>query len=106
MYRAAQTPVDRLLDDARLRRAHAGDRVLYDAAAVVAALVDTDAPTELWARLKRGIPALARRARTAAFPAGRARGGSEQADALDLRGVLRLIQAIDSPRADALKRWL
>jgi hypothetical protein len=92
--------VHQLLQDERVRHVVNDDgRALYVAADLVAVLAESQHPEELWQDLKHREPALADAA-TAADIDGVDR------DALELPGVLRLIQAIDSPRAERLKSWI
>src|SRR4051794_28688116 len=97
--RTLSNPLDRLLADARVRSVVVDGRIFYDVAGVLLALGASEHPAELWTDLKAREPVLARLAETV-------EGGNETAEALDLSGVLRLIQSVQSPKAEALKRWL
>lgn len=77
----------------------------YSAAGVVQVLTDTEYPSEMWEDLKRREPALGAAAEVVDFGAGED-GQIQSREALDLDGVLRLVQSISSPRAERVKRWL
>src|SRR5690348_4878222 len=93
-------PLDRLLADPRVRSTVVDGRIFYDVAGVLETLGASEHPAELWNDLKEREPVLGRLAETVEFPP------DESAKALDLPGVLRLIQSVQSPRAESLKRWL
>jgi hypothetical protein len=71
----------------------------------VQVLTETEHPDEYWADLKAREPALARLAESVEFQVDED-GRTVTTDALDLEGVLRLIQSIPSPRAERIKRWM
>jgi DNA-damage-inducible protein D len=95
------TTIGHLLEDERVRKTQLGDRVYYAAADVVAVLADCADPRAEWDDLKEFEPALRRRSVLADLP-----GAGEAEEVLGLSGVMRLIQAIDSPRAERLRGWL
>ena len=87
--------VQHLLNDERVRRVQHEGRTLFAAADVAAALAETEHAAELWADLKRREPALAAQVQATA-----------EFEAIDLAGVFRLVQALDTPRAERIKAWL
>jgi hypothetical protein len=89
-----------LLNDRRVRQVIHDGAATYPAADLVAVLTDSEHPQELWADLKRIHPALADRAVVFTLEDG------EEVDALDVAGIARLVQSVDSPRAEKLKNWL
>ena len=92
-------PLGQLLDDPRIRQAIHEQRAFYAAPDVIAVLCDGQTPEALWKDLQARHRALAEAVTVAAFD------GIEM-DALDVAGVIRLIQAIDSPSANRLKTWI
>jgi hypothetical protein len=103
--RIGTTTLRHLLDDARVRRATADGRTLYSAVDVVAVLTDAPATArEEWETLKHEEPAL--RARCARVELPEAAGEVAANDLLPLAGVLRLVQALDAPKAERLRGWL
>jgi hypothetical protein len=92
-------PLGQLLDDPRIRQAMHESCTLYAASDLVAILCDSEQPAGLWKDLQARDRALAEAVRMVTFD------GVEM-DALDVAGVVRLIQAIDSPRANRIKSWI
>lgn len=86
-----------LLHGDAVRRFQHDGRTLYAVVDVVAALAETGKPTEFWNDLKTREPSLADVAEST---------GDGAVEAVDLDGVLRLVQSIASPRAERIKRWL
>jgi hypothetical protein len=87
--------VQTLLNDPQIRRAEHERRTVYSVQDVVRALTGSEHPAEMWEDLKRREPALAAIVLDA-----------DEFEGVDLAGVFRLVQSIDSPRADRLKNWL
>ena len=92
-------PVGALLADERIRHVIHDGRTVYAAADVVAVLAESEHPAEFWEDLKNHHPALADRAVVASF-------SGFDIDALDATGVFRLVQSLESPRAEKIKEWL
>lgn len=88
-----------LLQDPRVRHAESDGRTVYVAADLVAVLAESEHPAELWLDLRQRDPALAGAVTVITLD-------GVDLDALELPGVLRLVQAIDGPRADRLKAWI
>jgi hypothetical protein len=95
-----------LLNSEQVRRAltHEG-RTLYAAVDVVAALSGARQPAEFWADLKVREPALAAICQPLSF-AMSADTPPVTLDAVDVEGVLRLVQSIPTARAERVRRWL
>lgn len=89
--------VGALLGDPRVRQVIHNGQTLYTAVDVVGLLSDSQHPAELWHDLKSHHPAVGERV---------VMTGDAGEDLLDLEAVLRLIQSLDSPRAERLKNWL
>lgn len=70
---------------------------------VLALLTDQD-PVEVWQDFKRRDPVVARMVVRTQFPS--ILGRPDTQDGLELADVFRVVQSIDAPRADRLKRWL
>ena len=87
--------VQQLLNDQRVRRAEFEGKTVYAAADVAGVLAESDHAAELWEDLKRREPALA----AAVVPA-------REFEALDVAGVFRVAQALDTPRGERIKQWL
>ncbi len=85
-------------------------RTLYAAVDVVAALTNAGDAPGLWVHLKKQEPALRDICEAVVFPGEQqslpAMGEALATDAVDLEGMLRLVQSISSPRAERLRRWL
>jgi hypothetical protein len=103
MKRTLGLSIESLLEHPNVRRTERDGRTLYVAADIVAALVDSAHPADYWDDLKHLEPALARWVETVEFHDGDL---AVALDAVDLDGVLRMIQSIPSPRAERLKWWL
>src|SRR5436305_722858 len=97
---STKTPLSRILSDERIRAIAIEGREFFDASSVVAVVGNSQHPAEAWQDLKRHEPVLDRLSESVDF------GDGHPVDALDIAGVLRLIQSIHSPRAERLKRWL
>ena len=97
--RTVSNPLDRLLADPRVRSTVVDGRIFYDAVGVLSALGASQHPDELWKDLKAREPLLAQLAEAI-------QRGDESVESLDFSGVLRLIQSVQSPKAEAMKRWL
>ncbi|HEV7300843.1 MAG TPA: hypothetical protein VGN72_15865 [Tepidisphaeraceae bacterium] len=95
-----------LLNDTRIDRTRQRRITYYAATDLLTALSDVDLPdpAAAWAELKRSDASLAGLART--FEATNTDGSVRHADFLDLPGVLRVVQAVRSRRAEPIKRWL
>src|SRR5437763_16025889 len=89
--------VGSLLHDPRIRQVIHENRTMYTAVDLVAVLSDSQFPAELWEDLKSRQPAVAGRVGFVT---------ADGLETLDLEGVLRLIQALDTPRAQRLKNWI
>ncbi|HWP40639.1 MAG TPA: hypothetical protein VNL70_06905, partial [Tepidisphaeraceae bacterium] len=96
-----------VLSDPRVLRANRGEElgIWYSAPGIVQVLTETEHADKYWADLKTREPALARLAERVEFQVDED-GRTIAVDALDLEGVLRLIQSIPSPRAERIKRWM
>jgi prophage antirepressor-like protein len=88
--------VDQLLDDPRVRKVELDGKTWYAAADVAAVLAETEHPAEFWQDLKHREPKLSR------WVESHERLG----EVVDLEGIFRIVQSIDSPRAEKLKMWL
>jgi len=87
--------VQQLLNDQRVRRAPFQGRTVFAAADVAGVLAESDHAAELWEDLKMREPNLAAHViPTAEF------------EAIDLPGIFRLVQSLDTPRAQRIKAWL
>jgi DNA-damage-inducible protein D len=95
------TAIERLLKDERLRKTELGDCTYYAAVDVVALLSDSADPAVEWEELKHFEPSLLAKSQAIELP-----GSGEPQDVLPLAGVMRLIQSIDSPRAERLRAWI
>jgi hypothetical protein len=93
-----------LLSDPRIMRTSVDEQTWYSAIGVAQVLIETDRPAAAWEALKQREPALAKLARNVTFDSNNSTQPQHEALALD--GVLRLIQAINTPRAEKLKQWM
>src|SRR5688500_12670748 len=95
----------------KIRQIDRNGRTFYAAVDVIAALTNaTDAPT-LWHDLKRQDPAVAALCVAVTFPEEQqpslpAVAEATATDAVDLEGMLRLVQSVHSPKAERMRRWL
>lgn len=92
---SSRNGVQQLLNDQRVRRAQFEGRTVFAAADVAGALAASDHAAELWEDLKAREPALATQV-----------VDTPEFEAIDLAGVFRLVQALDTPRAERIKAWL
>jgi hypothetical protein len=95
--RAPRGGIAALLNESRLRRSELDGKTVYAAVDLVAVLAESEHPAELWADLRAHEPMVAEHVVTVAID-------EAELDALDLTGVVRLVQSIDSPRAQRLQR--
>src|SRR3954447_9431307 len=102
--RQPQIGMNTLLSGDQVRRLERDGKAWYAVTDVIAVLTGTTSPAEQWTGLKQCEPQLAKLTETAAIRV--ADGSSEAVEMVDLAGVLRLVQAIPSPRAEKLKTWL
>jgi DNA-damage-inducible protein D len=104
--RTTQGGFNVLLNSEQVRRALTQEgRTLYAAMDVVAALSGSRQPAEYWADLKVREPGLAAITQSMHF-APDADAQPVTLDAVDLEGVLRLVQSIPTARAERVRRWL
>ncbi len=96
--------INTLLTDQRVRRSILDTRPVYAAVDIVGVLADAQDPVELWNDLKDREPALADLVVVCDFLG--VEGSMQILEALDLDGVLRLVQSISSPKAERIKNWL
>jgi hypothetical protein len=93
-----------VLSDPRVLQAERDGQTWYSALGIVEVLAETEHPEEYWNDLKIREPLLAAMSEEIEFLVED--GKIISTDALHLNGVLRLVQAISSPRAERLKNWL
>jgi hypothetical protein len=105
MNKKAHGGLNALLGAEQVRRTQRDAKVLFAAVDVVAVLTGGREPERLWADLKARDPALARVNAQAVF-AAREAGVPVTLDALDVEGVLRLVQSVPSAKAERIRRWL
>jgi len=98
-----QNAVAALLNDGRIRRAYHEDRTYYCVTDLIRVLTETQYPDEFWTDLKKREPSLTGLEEW--LEVGSA-GMVEEIPAVDLAGVLRVVQSIASPAAERVKRWL
>lgn len=96
----ANTPLPRLLGDARVRRFEHLGVPHYAAADLVAVLTGSDSPHALWEQIKAGEPTLGEAIQYAQPE------GQWPVEVLDRAGVLRLVQLVPGRRASRLRQWL
>src|SRR5829696_2820756 len=103
MSKRKQSPilVQALLNDPKVRRVYHEGLAYYSATDLIRVLAETE--SELWSDVKRREPALAQAEEVLEYES---EGQIEAIATLDLPGVFRLIQAVSSPTAEKLKRWL
>jgi len=99
--------IQKLLDSPDVRRVRHEGRVVYSAVDIVAVLTGSSHPGEYWEDLKKREPVLGTLGEVVEFgewPGNTLHG--KVTEALDLSGVLRVVQSVSSPRAEKLKKWL
>ena len=93
-----------------IRRVDRGGRTLYAAIDVVAALSNPDVAPEMWELMKQDEPVLTGLVEMAVFPDDQQMlPGQEDAaatDAVDLEGVMRVVQSVPTAKAERIRRWL
>src|SRR4051812_22110239 len=99
------------LRTAKIRQIQRDGRTFFATVDVVAALTNTTVAPSLWADLKRHEPALAALCVAVTFADPQQQslpsvGEAAATDAVDLEGMLRLVQSVHSPKAERLRRWL
>ena len=104
MKRRMGLSIDNLLEHEQIRRFEHLGRTFYAAQDVVAVLTESAHPAEYWEDLKLLEPAISRWVETIEVKHGD--DDAVSVDAVDLDGVLRMIQSIPSPKAERLKWWL
>jgi DNA-damage-inducible protein D len=92
---SSRNGVQQLLNDQRIRHADFEGKTVFAAADVAGVLAESDHAAELWEDLCEREPDLA--AQVISMP---------NFEALALAGVFRLVQALDTPRAERIKAWL
>jgi hypothetical protein len=103
--RTTNGSLNALLNGDAVRRTQLDGRTLYAAVDVVAALTHGRQPAVYWADLKTREPALGEICTPAVF-AGAEGTEAVTADAVDVEGVLRLVQSIPTAKAERLRRWV
>ncbi len=108
--RPTQTGLNALLHGDSVRRVELEGRTLYAAVDVVAALTNSQHAAKYLADLKVREPALASLSEFVEFPDAQTMlpgtQGASAADAVDMEGLLRLVQSIGSAKAEKVRRWL
>ena len=104
--RSTHGGLNALLSGDPVRRTQQEGKLLFAAVDVVAALTGGRQPAVYWADLKTREPALAAVAAQVPFPAAVDGGEPVVLDAVDLEGVLRLVQSIPTTKAERVRRWL
>jgi hypothetical protein len=98
------TAIAALLERESVRKAQVGERRVYAAVDIVRLLAETEVAAEYWRDLKEREPQLEVLSVEVEIDGP---GGTEEVlEMLDLAGVLRVVQAIPSRRAEWIKRWL
>ena len=90
----------------QVRRTQEEGKARFAAVDVIAALGNGRQPEVFWADLKTRERALADTCVRIAFPGAGEGQEPVMLDALDIEGVLRLVQSIPTSRAERLRRWL
>jgi len=101
-----------LFEEKQVRRSFYNDQWWFVISDIVAALTDSPNPADYLKKLRRRDPSL-----SDAFEGGgqfvpplalpfQTAGGVQKLQCWHVAGILRLIQAIPSPRAEPFKRWL
>jgi hypothetical protein len=99
------TSIHSVLTDPRVLRIERNDENWYSAVGVVQVLTESDHPEELWNDLKSREPRLKTLAEPMDFITHED-GQTQILDALNLDGVLRLVQSVPSEKAERLRQWL
>lgn len=97
--RSRNIAIQRLLNDPRIRTVQIHNQTHFSAVDLVAVLTDSANPRADWDEIKAVEPPLRSRCVQAEL-------GGETQDVLNLTNVMRLIQAIDSTRAEQLRNWI
>ena len=95
-----------LLGSEQVRRVQQEGKILFAAVDVVAALTNGRQPERVWADLKTREPGLAGVASQVAFTPEVEGGEPLVLDAVDVEGVLRLVQSVPTARAERVRKWL
>jgi DNA-damage-inducible protein D len=95
-----------LLNAEQVRRTQREGKVVFAAIDVVAALTTGQQPERVWADLKTREPVLAGVSVQAAFVCSAQGAEPVMLDALDVEGVLRLVQSVPTAKAERLRRWV
>ncbi len=96
--------INTLLESEQVRRVWRDDRWFYSAVDVVRLLTGSIEPAQYWDDLKQREPALNTLCEPLEFSVQN--GVTESMDMVPLDGLLRLVQAVPSPRAERIKQWL
>src|SRR5687767_2340481 len=94
--------INRLLRGDLVRRVEREGKTWFALNDVLAALVPTDQPQQFWHELTQREPQVSGVLRQVS----RAENENEPTEVVDLMGVLRVAQAIRSPRSERVKAWL
>ena len=95
-----------LLGNEQVRRTQQEGKVLFAAVDVVAALTNVRQPAAYWADLKTREPALADVAVQVQFAPAVEGGEPVVLDAVNVEGVLRLVQSVPTAKAERIRKWL
>ena len=95
-----------LLANAQVRRTRQEGKLVFAAVDLVAALTNGRQPERVWADLKTRKPVLAGICAQVPFASAVEGGEAVVLDAVDVEGVLRLVQSIPTARAERVRRWL
>ena len=95
-------PLWGVLGDPRVRVMEYEGQPWYAAEDVLCVLAESAHPAELWSDLKHREPGLSRIAERLEMPDG----SGEVTDAVNLEGVLRMVESIPSAAAEKLKKWM
>jgi DNA-damage-inducible protein D len=103
--RSTHGGLNALLGSEQVRRTQQEGKVLFAAVDIVAALTSGRQPEVYLADLKTREPALEGLCAQVTFPAGDM-GETVILDAVNIEGVLRLVQSIPTAKAERIRRWL
>jgi hypothetical protein len=92
------------IESDQVRRIESPAGVLYCLPDILGLLGRGDRPADYWDQLLHRDSGLRHLAQDASFPASN--GGEETLPAVPLQGIFRLVQSVQTPRAEPLKRWL
>jgi hypothetical protein len=100
------TTIHGILSDPRVYQIQRDHQTWYSVAGVLEVLTESEDVKSLWEQMTQREPALAALSQPMPLASGDSAEKPRTFEAMTFDGVMRLVQSVQSPRAERVKRWL